>query len=40
MQSLSFTEEDRYNAFITRVDEAEYGEGVLSGIPVAVKDNI
>jgi aspartyl-tRNA(Asn)/glutamyl-tRNA(Gln) amidotransferase subunit A len=40
MQSFSFTEEDRYNAFITRIDEAEYGEGVLSGIPVAVKDNI
>jgi len=40
MQSFSFTEEDRYNAFITRVDEAEYGEGILSGIPVAVKDNI
>ncbi|UUX92693.1 Asp-tRNA(Asn)/Glu-tRNA(Gln) amidotransferase subunit GatA [Methanoplanus endosymbiosus] len=40
MQSLSFTEEDRYNAFITRVDEAEYKEGILSGIPIAVKDNI
>lgn len=36
-----FDAEDGNNAFITIVRDAEYKEGgVLSGIPVAVKDNI
>jgi aspartyl/glutamyl-tRNA(Asn/Gln) amidotransferase subunit A (EC 6.3.5.-) len=36
----SFDHHDPHNAFITICREAEYGEGPLCGIPVAVKDNI
>ena len=35
-----FDGRDECNAFITRLDSVSYGEGRLSGIPVAVKDNI
>jgi len=35
-----FRPDDRYHAFITCCEEAAYGGGHLSGIPVAVKDNI
>lgn len=35
-----FAPEDRYHAFITICSDAGYGPGRLSGIPVAVKDNI
>jgi aspartyl-tRNA(Asn)/glutamyl-tRNA(Gln) amidotransferase subunit A len=38
--TISFSPQDRYNAFITTLKEAETGPGALSGIPVAVKDNI
>ena len=37
---LEFTPDDRYNAFITTCRQAPYGEGVLAGTAVAVKDNI
>ncbi len=40
MTSVRFYPDDRYNAFITILDTAETGPGRLSGIPVAVKDNI
>ncbi|NYT17422.1 MAG: Asp-tRNA(Asn)/Glu-tRNA(Gln) amidotransferase subunit GatA [Methanomicrobiales archaeon] len=40
MASVTFAPDDRYNAFITTLSEAETGPGRLSGIPVAVKDNI
>lgn len=36
----SFDHPDPHNAFITICCEAEYGDGPLSGIPVAIKDNI
>jgi aspartyl-tRNA(Asn)/glutamyl-tRNA(Gln) amidotransferase subunit A len=39
-KTLHFSADDRYNAFITVQDEAPYGEGPLSGVAVAVKDNI
>jgi aspartyl-tRNA(Asn)/glutamyl-tRNA(Gln) amidotransferase subunit A len=38
--TISFSPDDRYNAFITILKEAATGPGALSGIPVAVKDNI
>jgi len=38
--SVTFSPDDRYNAFITTLSEAETGPGRLSDIPVAVKDNI
>lgn len=40
MATISFSPKDQYNAFITTLNEAESGPGALSGIPVAVKDNI
>ncbi|MDD3977044.1 Asp-tRNA(Asn)/Glu-tRNA(Gln) amidotransferase subunit GatA [Methanomicrobium antiquum] len=40
MKKFIFDAEDKNNAFITTVKNSEYGEGNLSGIPVAVKDNI
>ena len=40
MATVTVSPNDRYNAFITRLKEARYGPGKLSGIPIAVKDNI
>lgn len=37
---LHFNPDDRFNAFISVCREAPYGPGRLSGIPVAIKDNI
>jgi aspartyl-tRNA(Asn)/glutamyl-tRNA(Gln) amidotransferase subunit A len=37
---LTFEPDDRYNAFLTVCKKAPYGKGKLSGIAVAVKDNI
>lgn len=39
-QVFRFEPEDRYNAFITTRNDVPFGEGSLSGIPLAVKDNI
>ena len=39
-QKLTFEPDDRYNAFLTVCNKAPYGKGKLSGIAVAVKDNI
>lgn len=40
MKTLSFEPKDTVHAFITTVPEVTYGEGPLSGVTVAVKDNI
>ena len=40
MEILKRLKEDTLNAVLTVVEEVEVGEGVLSGLPVAVKDNI
>lgn len=40
MTSVSFSPDDRFHAFITTLPKAESGQGRLTGIPVAVKDNI
>ncbi|MDD1710566.1 MAG: Asp-tRNA(Asn)/Glu-tRNA(Gln) amidotransferase subunit GatA [Methanoregulaceae archaeon] len=40
MPTLTFSPKDRYNAFITTLNEAGTGPGKLSGIGIAVKDNI
>lgn len=37
---LDYSPDDRYNAFITTCREAPYGDGVLGGVAVAIKDNI
>lgn len=37
---LSFTPDDRFNAFLTICPEPEYGTGLLEGLAIAVKDNI
>ena len=39
-QKLTFEPDDRYNAFLTICKNAPYSNGKLSGIAVAVKDNI
>lgn len=38
--TLTFEPDDRLNAFLTTCKKTPYGTGRLSGIPVAVKDNI
>ncbi len=38
--TLSFHPDDRYNAFLRTVPKVAFGRGRLSGVPVAVKDNI
>ncbi|MFA5255014.1 MAG: amidase family protein, partial [Methanoregula sp.] len=40
MSALRFEPDDKYNAFLTVCKAPEGGNGKLSGIPVAVKDNI
>ena len=40
MSALRFEPDDKYNAFLTVCKTPEGGNGKLSGIPVAVKDNI
>ena len=40
MGTLSFSLDDKYNAFLRHKTEVTYGDGPLSGIPVAIKDNI
>lgn len=40
MGTLSFSPHDTYNAFLCHKKEVVYGDGPLSGVPVAVKDNI
>jgi len=37
---LSFSPDDRINAFLTTCPEPEYGTGSLEGVTVAIKDNI
>lgn len=40
VNELSFEPNDRYNAFLTVCKKAPYGKGKLSGMAIAVKDNI
>ncbi|WP_373838143.1 Asp-tRNA(Asn)/Glu-tRNA(Gln) amidotransferase subunit GatA [Methanospirillum sp.] len=40
MKKLTFHPDDSVHAFITTVPEVSYGDGPLSGITVAIKDNI
>jgi aspartyl-tRNA(Asn)/glutamyl-tRNA(Gln) amidotransferase subunit A len=40
MESTSLPQKDQYNAFITTISGADTGPGRLSGIAIAVKDNI
>jgi aspartyl-tRNA(Asn)/glutamyl-tRNA(Gln) amidotransferase subunit A len=40
VSALRFEPDDKYNAFLTVCKEPKGGSGKLSGIPVAVKDNI
>ena len=40
MGTLSFSLHDTYHAFLSHKEEITFGDGPLSGIPVAVKDNI
>lgn len=35
-----FDADDQNNAFITRLEKVQHGEGNLAGVPIAVKDNI
>ncbi len=37
---LSFSPDDRVNAFLTTCPEPEYGTGSLEGLAIAIKDNI
>jgi aspartyl-tRNA(Asn)/glutamyl-tRNA(Gln) amidotransferase subunit A len=37
---LSFSPDDRINAFLTTCPEPEYGTGSLEGLAIAIKDNI
>ena len=37
---LSFSPDDRVNAFLTTCPEPEYGTGSLEGLTIAIKDNI
>ena len=39
-KTLKFTPEDKVNAFITTIPEVSYEDGPLSGVTVAIKDNI
>ncbi|NYT05273.1 MAG: Asp-tRNA(Asn)/Glu-tRNA(Gln) amidotransferase subunit GatA [Methanomicrobiales archaeon] len=38
--TLTFDAPDRWNAFLYREETASFGDGVLAGVPVAIKDNI
>ncbi len=40
MKTLTFHPDDSVHAFITTIPEVSYGDGPLSGVTVAVKDNI
>lgn len=40
MKKLAFHPDDSVHAFITTIPEVTYGDGPLSGVTVAVKDNI
>jgi aspartyl-tRNA(Asn)/glutamyl-tRNA(Gln) amidotransferase subunit A len=37
---LTFSPDDRFNAFLTTCPEPEYGKGILEGLAIAIKDNI
>jgi aspartyl-tRNA(Asn)/glutamyl-tRNA(Gln) amidotransferase subunit A len=40
VKKLTFHPDDSVHAFITTIPEVTYGDGPLSGVTVAVKDNI